>query len=86
MTNRISGVVIAGALLAGASAAGADELGGLEFDTVDANADGFVTLEEIQTVAPRAEEARFDVHDADDDGRLDRTEYEAWLTDFVGRG
>ncbi len=75
---------LAGLILA-AGAAGADELGGLEFDTVDANGDGFVTFLEIQAVAPRASREAFNDFDVDGDARLDRTEYEAWLEDFVGR-
>ena len=75
---------LAGLLLA-AGAAGADELGGLEFDTVDADGDGFVTFLEIQAVAPRASREQFEDFDIDGDARLDRTEYESWVEDFVGR-
>ena len=67
------------------SLTGLDELGGLEFDTVDADGDGFVTFLEIQAVAPRASRAQFDNFDQDGDAALDRGEYEAWVEDFVGR-
>lgn len=72
-------------MIALAGVACGDELGGLEFDTVDANADGFVTFAEIQAIAPRASREQFDAFDADDDDRLDRADYEAWLNNFVGR-
>ena len=72
------------ALVLGAASA-ADELGGLEFDTVDADGDGQVTFVEILAVAPRASQDAFEAFDIDDSGALDRPEYNAWLDDFVGR-
>jgi hypothetical protein len=77
-------LVVAGAVALSAGVH-ADELGGLEFDTVDADADGFVTLAEIQAVAPRSSREQLDGFDANSDGRLDRDEYAAWLNNFVGR-
>lgn len=72
------------AVILGAAAA-ADELGGLEFDTVDADGDGQITFVEILAVAPRASQDAFESFDVDDSGALDRPEYNAWLDDFVGR-
>ena len=83
-TLSTAAAFIAGLILT-AGAAGADELGGLEFDTVDADGDGFVTFMEIQAVAPRASREQFEDFDSDGDAQLDRTEYEAWVQDFVGR-
>lgn len=83
-TPLTSLLAAAGVILA-AGAAGADELGGLEFETVDADGDGFVTFMEITAVAPRASREQFDDFDVDGDAQLDREEYEAWVEDFVGR-
>ena len=81
----LAALVSAAGLILAAGTAGADELGGLEFETVDADGDGLVTFLEIQAVAPRASREQFDDFDTDGDAALDRTEYEAWLNDFVGR-
>mgnify|MGYP006297599541 CR=1 FL=1 len=75
----------AAAALGLSAAAFADELGGLEFATVDADGDGFITYAEIAAVAPRASREQFQDFDTNDDARLDREEYEAWLNNFVGR-
>lgn len=83
-TLSATAAFIAGLVLT-AGAAGADELGGLEFDTVDADGDGFITFMEIQAVAPRASREQFEDFDSDGDAQLDRIEYEAWVEDFVGR-
>lgn len=84
--NRLKAMTVgAGLALALTALAAADELGGLEFDTVDADGDGQITFAEIAAVAPRASRAAFDAFDTDDSGALDRPEYNAWLDEFVGR-
>jgi Ca2+-binding EF-hand superfamily protein len=83
-TATFFATLLAAALCTGASVA-ADELGGLEFDTVDADADGFITFLEIRAVAPRASREQFDDFDVNSDEQLDREEYSSWLDAFVGR-
>jgi len=79
-------ILLAGAgALALAASVSADELGGLEFATVDADGDGFITFAEIRAVAPRASREQFDDFDVDGDDQLDREEYDSWLDAFVGR-
>jgi Ca2+-binding EF-hand superfamily protein len=82
---RASTLVIAFSFAGLCSAYAADELGGLEFDTVDADANGEVSFVEIVAVAPNASQSVFDAFDADSSGGLDRSEYSAWLDSFVGR-
>lgn len=80
-----TGLALGFALAAGGVTHSADELGGLEFDTVDADGDGQVVFSELVAVAPRASRETFDAFDSDGDEALDRTEYEAWVEDFTGR-
>lgn len=83
-TTRLAAALALGAG-ACAAAMAADELGGLEFETVDADGDGQVVFLEIQAVAPRASRDAFTAFDTDGDEALDRAEYSAWVHDYVGR-
>jgi Ca2+-binding EF-hand superfamily protein len=77
--------LLAAASMGLALTASADELGGLEFATVDADGDGFITFAEIRAVAPRASREQFDDFDADGDDQLDREEFASWRDAFVVR-
>lgn len=48
------------------------------FTDVDADADGLLSLEEVQTAAPEVTEEEFNSYDADVDGFLNEDEFTAW--------
>ncbi len=48
------------------------------FTDVDANADGLLSLEEVQGAAPEVTEDQFNTYDADVDGFLNQEEFTAW--------
>jgi Ca2+-binding EF-hand superfamily protein len=60
-----------------ASLAGAPAMAA-EFSEADADADGRVTLEELQRVAPEVTEEAFNAYDQDLDGALIEPEFDAW--------
>lgn len=48
------------------------------FTDVDADADGLLSLEEVQGAAPEVTEDEFNTYDADVDGFLNEDEFTAW--------
>ncbi|MGX6647310.1 hypothetical protein ACWCOP_05140 [Maricaulaceae bacterium MS644] len=57
---------------------------GVSFGDVDANADGKLSVEEVQAVAPDVTEDEFDSYDADADGYLQEPEFDTWLAAYTG--
>lgn len=76
------GVMIPTALVLPAIAQDDPDRGGMVFETLDANGDGAVTLEEMQN----ARENRFGEADANGDGVLDRSELLAMAEERAARG
>lgn len=50
---------------------------GVSFKTVDANADGTLTMDEVKAVNPRLNKATFKAADSDGDGKLSEKEFTA---------
>lgn len=56
----------------------------VSFADVDANADGKLSVEEVQAVAPDVTEDEFASYDADADGYLQEPEFDTWLVAYAG--
>jgi hypothetical protein len=69
-------IAFSSAMMIAASGASAGETA--DFETVDADASGAVTLAELQQAAPEATAADFAAADADKSGDVSAAEYEAW--------
>lgn len=54
---------------------------GPAFADIDTNADGFLSVSEIQAVAPEVTEEEVAAYDADADSMLSEVEFEAWKMD-----
>lgn len=70
--------LFAAAALGGAALADDHDLA---FEDVDANGDGRLSLLEVQDAASDVAEATFNEYDADDNGFLSRSEFDAWKED-----
>ncbi|WP_298812722.1 hypothetical protein [uncultured Roseibium sp.] len=73
MKKSMSAVLAFGALFV-SSAAFAQ---GVDFSTLDANGDGFVTYEEIQAAGATLPEETYKAADGNQDGMLDEAEFSA---------
>jgi len=72
MTTKTSLAVLFSTLFVSTAA-----LAAADFATVDANADGMATWEEVAAAAPEISEDRFKAADADGNGSLSADEYAA---------
>jgi len=54
---------------------------GPSFADIDTNADGFLTVSEIQVVAPEVTEDEVAAYDVDADTMLSESEFATWKTD-----
>jgi Ca2+-binding EF-hand superfamily protein len=71
MSRKLTIAALAAAALALPAAAA-------DFSEVDADSDGRITLEELQTIAPDVTEDGFSAYDRDLDGALIQVEFDAW--------
>lgn len=65
------------ALFAGAAVA--NEAEGVKFTDIDTNADGYLTLAEIQAVKPDVTLEKMAAYDEDGDQLLSEAEFETWI-------
>ncbi len=78
MKTMLATSLFAAAALGGAALADDHDV---KFDDVDANGDGRLSLQEVQDAASGVTEATFNEYDADDNGFLNRSEFDAWKED-----
>ena len=69
---------ITAAAVAGLSGAAFAQDVELNFDELDTNGDGGVSLQEVQAADPEVEATDFNAFDRDYDAKLDETEFDAW--------
>jgi hypothetical protein len=65
-----SAVVLSGLAIAGAQAKG------LEFDKIDTDKNGFVSMKELLVVLPTVTDAQFQLADVSNDGQLSEIEFD----------